>query len=48
MVYITVITSMLFLIYKKANNLGYKIAKTRIAMVLIIFAGRNPDKVFKT
>ncbi|HAO09528.1 MAG TPA: IS4 family transposase [Chryseobacterium sp.] len=56
MVYMTMIASILLLIYKKANNLGYKTAKRRIAMelrdmvtaVLIIFAGGNPDKVFKT
>jgi hypothetical protein len=56
MVYMTMIASMLLLIYKKANNLGYKTAKRRIAMelrdmitaILIIFAGGNPDKVFKT
>tara|TARA_R110001592_G_C13056867_1_gene740636 strand:- start:39 stop:1256 length:1218 start_codon:yes stop_codon:yes gene_type:complete len=56
MIYMTMIASMLLLIYKKANNLGYKTAKRRIAMelrdlitaILIIFAGGNPDKVFKT
>lgn len=56
MIYMTMIASMLLLIYKKVNNLGYKTAKRRIAMelrdmitaVLIIFAGGNPDKVFKT
>ena len=56
MVYMTMIASMLLLIYKKANALGYKTAKRRIAMelrdmitaILIIFAGGNPDKVFKT
>ena len=56
MVYMTMIASMLLLIYKKANDLGYKTAKRRIAMelrdmitaILIIFAGGNPDKVFKT
>ena len=56
MVYMTMIASMLLLIYKKANNLGYKTANRRIAMelrdmvtaILIIFAGGNPDKVFKT
>lgn len=56
MVYMTMIAAMLLLIYKKANNLGYKTAKRRIAMelremitaILIIFAGGNPDKVFKT
>jgi transposase len=56
MIYMTMIASMLLLIYKKANALGYKTAKRRIAMelrdmitaILIIFAGGNPDKVFKT
>lgn len=56
MVYMTMIAAMLLLIYKKANNLGYKTAKRRIAMelrdmitaILIIFAGGDPAKVFKT
>ncbi len=56
MVYMTMIASMLLLIYKKVNNLGYKTAKRRIAMelremitaILIVFAGGDPDKVFKT
>ncbi|WP_409151595.1 IS4 family transposase [Sphingobacterium sp. BS-2] len=56
MVYMTMIAAMLLLIYKKANNLGYKTAKRRIAMelrdmitaILIIFAGGDPGKVFKT
>ena len=56
MVYMTMIAAMLLLIYKKANNIGYKTAKRRIALelrdmitaILIIFAGGNPDKVFKT
>lgn len=56
MVYTTMIAAMLLLIYKKANNLGYKTAKRRIKMelsemitaILIIFAGGDPDKVFKT
>ncbi|NML69489.1 IS4 family transposase [Chryseobacterium sp. RP-3-3] len=56
MVYMTMITAMLLLIYKKANNLGYKTAKRRIAMelrdmitaILIVFAGGDPAKVFKT
>lgn len=56
MVYMTMIAAMLLLIYKKANDLGYKTAKRRIAMelrdmitaILIIFAGGDPDKVFKT
>jgi transposase len=56
MVYMTMIASMLILIYKKANDLGYKTAKRRIAMelrdmitaILIVFAGGDPAKVFKT
>ena len=56
MVYMTMIAAMLLLIYKKANSLGYKTAKRRIAMelrdmiteILIIFAGGDPAKVFKT
>ncbi|WP_143052759.1 IS4 family transposase, partial [Chryseobacterium taichungense] len=46
MIYMTMIASMLLLIYKKVNNLGYKTAKRRIAMelrdmitaILIVFA----------
>ncbi|WP_449387048.1 IS4 family transposase [Chryseobacterium lineare] len=56
MLYMTMIAAMLLLIYKKANNLGYKTAKRRIKMelgemitvILIIFAGGDPKKVFKT
>lgn len=56
MVYMTMIASMLLLIYKKANKVGYKTAKRRMTMelremitaVLILLAGGNPDKVFKT
>lgn len=56
MIYMTMIASMLLLIYKKANNLGYKTAKRRIAMelrdmitaILIVFAGGDPGKVYKT
>lgn len=56
MVYMTMIAAMLLLIYKKTNNLGYKTAKRRIAMelrdmiteILILFAGGDPTKVFKT
>lgn len=55
-IYMTMIASMLLLIYKKANDLGYKTAKRRIAMelrdmitaILIVFAGGDPAKVFKT
>jgi hypothetical protein len=56
MLYMTMIASMLLLIYKKANNLGYKTAKRHIAMelrdmitaILILFAEGDPAKVFKT
>ncbi len=56
MIYMTMIASMLLLIYKKANNVGYKTAKRRITMelrdmitaILIVFAGGDPAKVFKT
>uniref|UniRef100_UPI001EEE3DDE IS4 family transposase n=2 Tax=Elizabethkingia anophelis TaxID=1117645 RepID=UPI001EEE3DDE len=56
MIYMTMICSMLLLIYKKANALGYKTAKRRIAMelrdmitaILIVFAGGDPAKVYKT
>ncbi len=56
MIYMTMIASMLLLIYKKVNDLGYKTAKRRIAMelrdmiteIFIIFAGGDPGKVFKT
>lgn len=56
MVYMTMIASMLLLIYKKVNKLGYKTAKRRIKMelrdmitaILIVFSGGDPDKVFKT
>lgn len=56
MVYMTMIASMLLLIYKKVNNLVYKTAKRRITMelrdmitaILIVFAGGDPANVFKT
>jgi transposase len=56
MIYMTLIVAMLVLIYKKANNLGYKTAKRRFVMelrelitaIMIIISGGNPDKVFKT
>lgn len=56
MLYMTMIAAMLLLIYKKANTIGYKTAKRRIAMelrdmitaILITFAGGDPKKVFKT
>lgn len=56
MVYMTLIVAMLILIYKKANNLGYKTAKRRFVMelrdlitaIMILFSGGDPSKVFKT
>lgn len=56
MIYMTLITAMLLLIYKKANSIGYKTAKRRFAMeirnlaisILIAGAGGDPAKVFKT
>lgn len=56
MIYMTLISAMLILIYKKANNLGYKTAKRRfglelrelITAITIVFAGGDPSKVFKT
>lgn len=56
MIYMTLIAAMLILIYKKANDLGYKTAKRRfglelrelITAIMIVFAGGDPSKVFKT
>lgn len=56
MLYMTLIVAMLVLIYKKANNIGYKTAKRRFAMelrdlaiaMIVIQCGRSPDKLFKT
>jgi transposase len=56
MIYMTLIVAMLILIYKKANNLGYKTAKRRfvlelrelITAIMIILSGGDPSKVFKT
>jgi hypothetical protein len=56
MIYMTLIVAMLILIYKKANNLGYKTAKRRFVMelrelitvIMIVLSGGDPDKVFKT
>lgn len=56
MIYMTLISAMLILIYKKANSLGYKTAKRRfglelrelITAIMIVFAGGDPSKVFKT
>jgi transposase len=56
MLYMTLIVAMLILIYKKANNLGYKTAKRRFIMelrelvtvIMITLSGGDPSKVFKT
>ena len=56
MIYMTLIVAMLILIYKKANNLGYKTAKRRFVMelrelitaIMITLSGGDPAKVFKT
>jgi len=53
--YITLILSILILVYKKINNLGYKTAVRRFKIELdelimkmtIIFAGGDPDLVFR-
>jgi hypothetical protein len=52
----SLIAAMLLLIYKKANNIGYKTAKRRFAMelrelitaIMITMAGGDPAKLFKT
>ena len=56
MMYMTLIVAMLILIYKKANNIGYKTAKRRMAMevrnlaiaLIVTKCGGNPDLMFKT
>jgi hypothetical protein len=56
MLYMTLITSILVLIYKKGNNLGYKTAKRRFAMevrdlaiaLIVVQCGGNPGLLFKT
>lgn len=56
MLYMTLIASMLVLMYKKANNLGYKTAKRRFAMevrdlaiaLIVVQCGGNPNLLFKT
>ncbi len=55
MLYMTLIVAMLFLIYKKANNLGYKTAKRRFVLelrelvtgIMIVFSGGDPSKILK-
>ncbi|PKB18590.1 IS4 family transposase [Flavobacterium sp. 5] len=56
MVYMTLIVAMLILMYKKANNIGYKTAKRRFVLelreliiaIMITLTGGDPSKVFKT
>lgn len=56
MIYMTLIVAMLILIYKKANNIGYKTAKRRFIMeireltiaIMITISGGDPAKLFKT
>jgi len=56
MMYMNLIVAMLILIYKKANNVGYKTAKRRMAMevrnlaiaIIVTHCGGNPDLMFKT
>lgn len=56
MVYMTLIIPMLVLVYKKANNFGYKTAKrisviklTELIMgIMITLSGRDPSKGYKT
>jgi transposase len=56
MLYMTLIVAMLLLMYKKANNIGYKTAKRRFSMevrdlaiaLIIVQCGGNPDLLFKT
>ncbi len=55
MLYMTMIASMLVLIYKKMNNLGYKTAKRRflielneiIIYMIVKLCGGNPAMFFK-
>jgi len=54
--YMTLIVAMLILIYKQANNLGYKTAKRRFAMemrnliisMIVVECGGDPSLFFKT
>jgi hypothetical protein len=54
MLYMTLITSMLILMYKHANELGYKTAKRRVKMelrdliiaMIVVQCGGNPDLFF--
>ncbi|MCL1689425.1 IS4 family transposase [Elizabethkingia anophelis] len=54
--YMTMIVAMMVLIYKKANNIGYKTAKRRLAMgvrdlaiaIIVVQCGGDPGLFFKT
>jgi hypothetical protein len=54
--YMTLILSMLPMIYRRLNQWGYKTAKRRFGMelndmilqLIVIFCGGNPDLFFKT
>jgi hypothetical protein len=56
MIYVTLIVAMLILVYKKANNIGYKTAKRRFTMelrnltvaMIVVQCGGNPELFFKT
>ena len=56
MIYVTLIVAMLILIYKKANNIGYKTAKRRFSMeirnltiaLIVVECGGDPKLFFKT
>lgn len=56
MLYMTLIVAMMILIYKKANNIGYKTAKRRFAMeirdltiaMIVVQCGGDPGLFFKT
>lgn len=56
MLYMTMISAMLVLIYKKANNIGYKTAKRRFVMevrdlaiaMIVVQCGGDPHLFFKT
>lgn len=56
MLYMTLIVAMLVLIYKKANNIGYKTAKRRFGMeirdlaiaLIVVHCGGDPGLFFKT
>lgn len=56
MLYMTLIVAMLVLIYKKANNIGYKTAKRRFSMeirdlaiaLIVVQYGGDPGLFLKT